>query len=109
VQATLSWGYVKSSYLCRVQLTNMFSPEDAKSEEDFEEDLKRDVAEECGKYGAVVAVHVDTNSLGLVYIKFGAVHAAAKCLQPPPTGLNGRFFGGMQIIARSIPDDQWTF
>ena len=42
-----------------ILLRNMFAPEDAKADEDFEEEMKEDISGECAKYGRIEHVKVD--------------------------------------------------
>ena len=42
-----------------ILLRNMFAPEDAKADEDFEEEMKEDIGGECAKYGRIEHVKVD--------------------------------------------------
>jgi len=42
-----------------ILLRNMFAPEDAKADEDFEQDMKEDITGECAKYGRIEHVKVD--------------------------------------------------
>ena len=42
-----------------ILLKNMFAPEDAKADEDFEEELSEDVRGECEKFGKIVHIKVD--------------------------------------------------
>ena len=42
-----------------ILLRNMFAPEDAKAEENFEEEMKDEIQSECSKYGRVEHVKVD--------------------------------------------------
>ena len=48
-----------------ILLRNMFAPEDAKAEENFEEEMKDEIQSECSKYGRVEHVKVDKVSPAL--------------------------------------------
>ena len=64
------------------------------ADEDFEQ-LREEIASECGKYGTVDASHaVDAlEGEAAVYIRFTERRAAAKAL----VDLEGRFFAGQKI------------
>ena len=66
------------------------------ADEDFEQ-LREEIAAECGKYGTVDASHaVDAlEGEAAVYIRFTERRAAAKAL----VDLEGRFFAGQKIAA----------
>ncbi|KAK0537315.1 Phosphatidylinositol-3-phosphatase SAC1 [Tilletia horrida] len=83
-----------------LQLTNMFDPAE-ETERDWDKDLADDVKAECERqYGIVERIHVERESQGDIYVKFGDVQAASKAVQ----GLNGRFFGGKSIGATFISE-----
>lgn len=75
-------------------LKNMFDPGE-ETEEGWSEDIAEDVRGECAKYGEVVFLHVDTESRGLVYLKFGSVQAAVEAQK----AMHGRWFGARQLAA----------
>eukprot|EP00736_Rhodelphis_marinus_P005175 Rmarinus@m.4451 len=74
-----------------IVLTNMFDPKDTSDDMDVE--IREDVEDECAKFSPVDSVHVDTNSMGCVYVKMASVAGAAKAI----AGINGRFFAGKSI------------
>ncbi|KAI8365936.1 uncharacterized protein BYT42DRAFT_618387 [Radiomyces spectabilis] len=82
-----------------IMLNNMFNPAE-ETEPDWERDLETDVKDECMQYGEVIHIHVNTESLGEVYIKFDSTDAAMKATH----ALNGRWFGGRQITAGYVPE-----
>ncbi|KXN90061.1 RNA-binding protein rsd1 [Leucoagaricus sp. SymC.cos] len=83
-----------------VLLKNMFDA-DEEIEKDWDKDLAEDVKGECeGKYGKVLAIKVERDSQGEIYVKFDSVESAKKAIQ----GLNGRWFGGRQVSAVFISD-----
>ncbi|KAK7058994.1 Phosphatidylinositol-3-phosphatase SAC1 [Paramarasmius palmivorus] len=83
-----------------VLLKNMFDPEE-ETEKDWDKDLADDVKGECeDKYGKVIAIKVEKETQGEIYVKFDAVETAKKAIQ----GLNGRWFGGKQVTASFISD-----
>ncbi len=61
-----------------ILLRNMFAPEDAKADEDFEEEMKEDITGECAKFGRIEHVKVDKVCMVSVYLgpKFRTSHAA---------------------------------
>ena len=88
-----------------VVLKNMFDPNgtDETNDKDFFSDLKEDIQEECGKYGAVDDCRITTKSAGHVYMKFNTVLAASAAIQ----GLNSRWFAGKQIAAEYLKVDEF--
>ncbi|KAF9015130.1 hypothetical protein BDQ17DRAFT_1418245 [Cyathus striatus] len=83
-----------------VLLKNMFDPEE-ETERDWDKDLADDVKGECeSKYGKVLAIKVEKDTQGEIYVKFDTVDIAKKAIQ----GLNGRWFGGRQVTASFISD-----
>ncbi|EFI28595.1 hypothetical protein CC1G_13622 [Coprinopsis cinerea okayama7 len=83
-----------------VLLKNMFNPEE-ETEQNWDKDLADDVKGECeNKYGKVLAIKVEKDSQGEIYVKFDTVDTAKSAVQ----GLNGRWFGGRQISANFISD-----
>jgi len=92
----LSWGEEEEGEgLKIVIILNMFGPEDVETEENFEENLRQDIIEECeAKLGAVQRVTVyENNPDGVVQIKFKEDAAAERCIQL----MNGRFFAGREL------------
>ncbi|VDD76710.1 unnamed protein product [Mesocestoides corti] len=68
--------------------------------------LEEEVAEECSNFGQVlrVLVHVyGDEGLVRIFVHFDSRDAAQSAVQ----GLNGRFFGGRQIVARLYPDEEF--
>ncbi|KAF7785021.1 hypothetical protein Agabi119p4_1186 [Agaricus bisporus var. burnettii] len=83
-----------------VLLKNMFDP-DEETEKDWDRELAQDVKGECeSKYGKVLAIKVEKDSQGEIYVKFDSIDYAQKAIQ----GLNGRWFGGRQVSAVFISD-----
>ncbi|KAG0168133.1 hypothetical protein DFQ30_005170 [Apophysomyces sp. BC1015] len=82
-----------------VMLNNMFNPEE-ETEPSWVRDLESDVKDECLQYGDVDHIHVNEDSLGEVFLKFGKVDSAEKAVK----ALNGRWFGGKQITATYVPE-----
>lgn len=66
------------------------------TERDWDVELADEVKGECeAKYGPVEKCHVDKDSAGEIWLRFGDVESAAKAI----AGLNGRFFGGRTVVA----------
>ena len=74
------------------------------ADEDFEQ-LREEIASECGKYGTVDASHaVDAlEGEAAVYIRFTERRAAAKAL----VDLEGRFFAGQKIAAAFFDESKF--
>ncbi|CAN8072071.1 unnamed protein product, partial [Agarophyton chilense] len=86
-----------------IVLSNMF---DASNEEaGFEKELLEEVRDECvRKYGKVVHLHVETESHGIVYVRFSRVEEAVKARND----LSGRWFGGKKIVAAFVKDADYS-
>ncbi|KIY50466.1 splicing factor, CC1-like protein [Fistulina hepatica ATCC 64428] len=83
-----------------VLLKNMFDPEE-ETGRDWDKELAVEVKDECeSKYGPVVAIKVEKESQGEIYVKFDSIEPAKKAIE----GLNGRWFGGKQVSAVFISD-----
>ncbi|ORZ25343.1 hypothetical protein BCR42DRAFT_385988 [Absidia repens] len=85
-----------------ILLNNMFNPAE-ESEPDWVQELTVDIKEECQQYGIVEHIYVNPESLGDVSLKFATVEAGQKAIQ----ALNGRWFGGRQIQAIFVPEDEY--
>ncbi|KAF9044555.1 splicing factor, CC1-like protein [Hymenopellis radicata] len=83
-----------------VLLKDMFNPEE-ETEPNWDKELADEVRNECStKYGKVLAIKVERESQGEIYVKFDTVESAKEAVQ----GLNGRWFGGNQVSAVFISD-----
>lgn len=83
-----------------VLMKNAFDAEE-ETEADWDTMLRDDVRGEAeGKYGPVSDIYVLKESAGEIYIRFENVDAATLAV----AGLNGRWFGGRQIIAQFVSD-----
>jgi len=87
-------------------LSNLFDPMgvNLKDEPEFFIDTEEDVKTECSNYGRVEKIWVDQNSKeGNVFVKFENKNyeATMKAFEK----LNGRFFGGKEIMAKIIPEN----
>ncbi|KAJ2726757.1 splicing factor [Coemansia sp. Benny D115] len=90
-------------------LHNMFDlAEEQRAEKDgddgseWKKDIEDDVAGECAGFGAVERVNVMTESNGLVYVYFAEESAA----ETARAAMDKRWFGGRQISAVILPNDQ---
>ena len=75
-------------------LKNMFDPAE-ETEPEWWIDIGEDVKDECSKHGPVSHIHVDKESRGFVYLKFGSTEGASAARQ----ALHGRWFAGKMIAA----------
>ncbi|EFX05928.1 RNA splicing factor [Grosmannia clavigera kw1407] len=83
-----------------VVLHNMFDTSEEEGEEwikELEDDVRQEAEE---KYGHVVHVALDPNSIGDIYLKFDKVQGGENAIK----GLNGRYFGGRMITAAPVVD-----
>ena len=55
--------------------------------------VEEDIAEECGKHGPVHDAKIERATAGFVYLKFGDVDSAGRCV----SSMNNRWFAGKQI------------
>ncbi|GAX77606.1 hypothetical protein CEUSTIGMA_g5050.t1 [Chlamydomonas eustigma] len=80
-----------------VILKHMFTPDEFLENFMLAEELESDVRAECGKLGAVEKLRLfKSNPEGVISIKFKDAEAAQKCI----TLMNGRWFGGRQLVAQ---------
>jgi len=79
---------------CCILLRNMFDPRNER-DSDFDQDIKEDVGEECGKYGQVKHIAVDKTSAGFVFVKFDSAQAAGAA----KASLENRWFNQKMITA----------
>ncbi|URE27997.1 hypothetical protein MUK42_34819 [Musa troglodytarum] len=77
-----------------ILLRNMFDPR-SETQPDFDLEIQEDVREECSKFGAVMHIYVDKNSIGWVYLRFDGAASAANC----QIAMHGRWFAGRAISA----------
>ncbi|CAL5373136.1 unnamed protein product [Camellia sinensis] len=92
-------------------LTQVISVDELKDDEDYE-DILEDMKTECGKFGTLVNVVIPrpnpngepTPGLGKVFLEYVDVDSATKARQ----GLNGRKFGGNQVVAVFYPETKFS-
>eukprot|EP00927_Polykrikos_kofoidii_P087059 TRINITY_DN9944_c0_g1_i1.p1 TRINITY_DN9944_c0_g1~~TRINITY_DN9944_c0_g1_i1.p1 ORF type:complete len:495 (-),score=102.20 TRINITY_DN9944_c0_g1_i1:459-1823(-) len=94
-----------------VALHGMFAPKEVNLQNDpsFYTELEEEIRDECHKYGKVQAVHASREgpsglTAGTVWVRFGGLPSATNCR----AALDKRWFGGRQIIARFISEDQFS-
>ncbi|XP_057498740.1 splicing factor U2af large subunit B-like isoform X2 [Actinidia eriantha] len=94
--------------LCLTQVVNV---DELKDDEDYE-DIVEDMRTECGKFGTLVNVVIPrpnpnsepTPGVGKVFLEYVDVDSATKARQ----GLNGRKFGGNQVVAVFYPENKFS-
>ena len=83
-------------------LNNMFDPSTEEGD-NWDEEIRSDVMEECRNHGGALHVFVDRNSQGNVYVKCPSLETANSCV----TALHGRWFSGKLITAAYVPEAQY--
>ncbi|KAE7999900.1 hypothetical protein FH972_004284 [Carpinus fangiana] len=94
-----------------VCLTQVVSPDELKDDDDYQ-DILEDMREECGKFGALVNLVIPrpqpngepSPGVGKVYLEYADIDGAAKAR----AGLNGRKFGGNQVVAVFYPENKFA-
>ncbi|KAI8553233.1 hypothetical protein RHMOL_Rhmol05G0000400 [Rhododendron molle] len=94
--------------LCLTQVVNV---DELKDDEDYE-DIIEDMRTECGKFGSLANLVIPrpnpngepTPGLGKVFLEYVDVDGATKARQ----GLNGRKFGGNQVVAVFYPENKFA-
>lgn len=85
-----------------ILLQHMYNPA-AETEPDWELEIAEEVQEECGKFGKIEHLHVPKTLDGDVFVRFASTDSA----QATVASLNGRWFGGMQVVAMFIPQNEY--
>lgn len=85
-----------------VLLKHMYDPEE-ETETHWELSIADEVKDECSKYGPVTHIEVTKSKDGEVYLKFLNIPSA----QAAVNALNGRWFGGKQIVASFVRPDEY--
>ncbi|KAL3346108.1 hypothetical protein AABB24_024850 [Solanum stoloniferum] len=101
-------GALATKVLC---LTEVVSVDELKDDDDYQ-DILEDMRIECGKFGALLNVVIPrpnpngepTPGLGKVFLEYADVDSSSKARQ----GLNGRKFGGNQVIAVFYPENKFS-
>lgn len=85
-----------------VILQHLYNPA-VETEPDWEFEIAEEVQEECSKFGKVEHLHIPKTSDGDVLVRFASTDSA----QAAVASLNGRWFGGMQVVAMFIPQNEY--
>ncbi|KAJ8545847.1 hypothetical protein K7X08_018430 [Anisodus acutangulus] len=101
-------GALATKVLC---LTQVVSVDELTDDDDYQ-DILEDMRTECGKFGALLNVVIPrpnpsgepTPGLGKVFLEYADVDSSSKARQ----GLNGRKFGGNQVIAVFYPENKFS-
>ncbi|KAA8547333.1 hypothetical protein F0562_003803 [Nyssa sinensis] len=101
-------GALATKVLC---LTQVVSVDELRDDEDYE-DILEDMRAECGKYGTLVNVVIPrpkpngepSPGVGKVFLEYVDIDSATKAR----TGLNGRKFGGNQVVAVFYPENKFN-
>ncbi|CAN6917755.1 unnamed protein product [Brassica oleracea var. botrytis] len=94
-----------------VCLTQVVTADDLGDDEEYE-DIMEDMRQEGGKFGNLVNVviprpnpdHDPTPGVGKVFLEYADVDGAAKAR----SGMNGRKFGGNQVVAVYYPENKFA-
>lgn len=81
-----------------VAIINAYDP-DLETDPNWSMALCEDIREECAKFGDIIHIQVLKSKSGEVYIKYDQQASS----QVAVASLNGRWFGGRQLIVKSIP------
>ncbi|XP_009590470.1 splicing factor U2af large subunit A [Nicotiana tabacum] len=101
-------GALATKVLC---LTEVVTVDELNDDDDYQ-DILEDMRTECEKFGALVNVviprpnpnGVPTPGLGKVFLEYADVDSSSKARQ----GLNGRKFGGNQVVAVFYPENKFS-
>ncbi|KAL0299420.1 UNVERIFIED_CONTAM: Splicing factor U2af large subunit B [Sesamum radiatum] len=94
-----------------VCLTQVVTAEELKDDDDYE-DIVEDMRTECGKFGTLVNVIIPRPlpsgemppGVGKVFLEYADTESATKARQ----GLNGRKFGGNEVVAVFYPENKFS-
>lgn len=81
-----------------VLLQHMYDPA-TETDPDWAVEIAEEIREECGKFGRIEHIKIPKTTEGDVFVRFGSNDSA----QAAVASLNGRWFGGRQIVALFIP------
>ncbi|KAF5463951.1 hypothetical protein F2P56_014073 [Juglans regia] len=101
-------GSVATKVVC---LTQVVSPDELKDDDDYQ-DILEDMREECGKFGALVNLVIPrpkpngepSPGVGKVFLEYADTDGSSKAR----SGLNGRKFGGNQVMAVFYPENKFA-
>ncbi|EPS64699.1 hypothetical protein M569_10077, partial [Genlisea aurea] len=94
-----------------VCLTQVVNPDELHDDDDYE-DILEDMRTECGKFGNLVNVVIPRPlpsgeagpGVGKVFLEYADVESATRARQ----GLNGRKFGGNQVVGVFYPENKFS-
>ncbi|XP_021992610.1 splicing factor U2af large subunit B isoform X1 [Helianthus annuus] len=94
-----------------LSLTQVVTEEELVNDEDYE-DIMEDMKIECGKFGSLVNVVIPRPNpngepvagVGKVFLEYADTESSTKAR----AGLNGRKFGGNQVVASFYPEDKFN-
>ncbi|KAK6121931.1 hypothetical protein DH2020_044321 [Rehmannia glutinosa] len=94
-----------------VCLTQVVTVDELKDDDEYE-DIVEDMRTECGKFGTLVNVVIPRPSpsgemdpgVGKVFLEYADIESATKARQ----GLNGRKFGGNEVLAVFYPENKFS-
>jgi HIV Tat-specific factor 1 len=87
---------INPKWIRTMVLKRVFTLEELQEEPECGQDIIEDIQEECAKHGLVESVILfDKESDGIVMVKFAEVKSCDECIEV----MNGRFFGGRQLVA----------
>ncbi|KAK6121720.1 hypothetical protein DH2020_044530 [Rehmannia glutinosa] len=94
-----------------VCLTQVVTADELKDDDEYE-DIVEDMRTECGKFGTLVNVVIPRPSpsgemdpgVGKVFLEYADIESATKARQ----GLNGRKFGGNEVLAVFYPENKFS-
>ncbi|KAI3471072.1 hypothetical protein Pfo_027735 [Paulownia fortunei] len=94
-----------------VCLTQVVTADELKDDDDYE-DIVEDMRTECGKFGTLVNIIIPRPlpsgemgpGVGKVFLEYADIESATKARQ----GLNGRKFGGNQVVAVFYPENKFS-
>nr|ABU45195.1 unknown [Petunia integrifolia subsp. inflata] len=101
-------GALATKVLCLTEAVRL----DELNDDDDYQDILEDMRTECGKFGALLNVIIPrpnpngepTPGVGKVFLEYADVDSSSKAQQ----GLNGRKFGGNQVIAVFYPENKFS-
>lgn len=86
-----------------ILLSGMYDP-DEETELGWEYAITDEVRDECTRFGPIMHISVAKNKDGQVWIKFASIQSAQAAINE----LNGRWFGGRQIKAIFVDQNEYS-
>ncbi|KAK0604222.1 hypothetical protein LWI29_013302 [Acer saccharum] len=101
-------GVVATKVVC---LTQVVTPDELKDDEEYE-DILEDMRQEGGKFGTLTNVVIPrpipngepSSGVGKVFLEYADTDGSSKAR----TGMNGRKFGGNQVVAVFYPENKFA-